>query len=148
MRDGEQVLLSRPHRRLLAYLALHPGPHERDALAARFWPDAPTARANLRTAVWTLRRSLGADAVQANRTTVALAPVVRDVDELGAALERGEPAALDTLGAEPLCRVRRRLGGRRARRAPAPVRHAAGRPRRGGGGPGRGRAVVGPAGAP
>ena len=101
MRDGEQVLLSRPHRRLLAYLALHPGPHERDALAARFWPDAPTARANLRTAVWTLRRSLGADAVQATRTTVALAPVVRDVDELGAALERGEPAALDTLGAEP-----------------------------------------------
>lgn len=101
MRDGEQVLLSRPHRRLLAYLALHPGPHERDALAARFWPDAPTARANLRTAVWTLRRSLGADAVQANRTTVALAPVVRDVDELGAALERGEPAALETLGAEP-----------------------------------------------
>ena len=101
MRDGEQVLLSRPHRRLLAYLALHAGPHERDALAARFWPDAPTARANLRTAVWTLRRSLGADAVQATRTTVALAPVVRDVDELGTALERSEPTALDMLGAEP-----------------------------------------------
>ena len=67
VRDGEPVALSRPHRRLLAYLALHPGPHERDALAARFWPDLPTARANLRTAVWTLRRSLGADAVQATR---------------------------------------------------------------------------------
>ena len=28
-------------------------------MAARFWPDAPDARANLRTAVWALRQSLG-----------------------------------------------------------------------------------------
>src|SRR5918994_1579136 len=72
-RDGEPVPLSAPHRRLLAFLALHPGPHDRDVLAARFWPDASAARANLRTAVWALRRSLGADAVLASRTTVALA---------------------------------------------------------------------------
>ena len=52
-RDGEPVPLSGPHRRLLAFLALHPGSHERDALAARIWPDLPTARANLRTA-WQL----------------------------------------------------------------------------------------------
>ena len=71
-RDGEPVPLSGPHRRLLAFLALHPGPHERDALAARIWPDLPTARANLRTAVWVLRRSLGVDAVDATRTSVAL----------------------------------------------------------------------------
>ena len=64
VRDGEPVPLSAPHRRLLAFLALHPGPHERDALAARFWPDAPTPRANLRTAVWALRQALGPDAVR------------------------------------------------------------------------------------
>ena len=79
-----------PHRRLLAFLALHPGPHERDALAARFWPDAPDPRANLRTAVWVFRRSLGDDAVIATRTSVALGPVTRDLDETEA-LERDEP---------------------------------------------------------
>ena len=66
-RDGRPVPLSAPHRRLLAFLALHPGPHwSADALAARFWPDAPDPRANLRTAVWVLRRSLGDDALVAS----------------------------------------------------------------------------------
>ncbi|MCX6465552.1 MAG: hypothetical protein NTW05_18440, partial [Pseudonocardiales bacterium] len=90
VRDGRPVPLSRPHRRLLAYLALHPGPHDRDVLAARFWPDSPDARANLRTAVWALRRALGDDALVARRDTVALAPVARDVDDLEA-LERAGP---------------------------------------------------------
>lgn len=36
VRDGQPVPLSWPHRRLLAFLALHPGSHERHALAARF----------------------------------------------------------------------------------------------------------------
>ena len=89
-RDGRTVPLSAPHRRLLAFLALHPGPHERDALAARFWPDVPDPRANLRTAVWVLRRSLGDDAVIATRTSIALGPVTRDLDETEA-LERDEP---------------------------------------------------------
>ena len=89
-RDGRPVPLSAPHRRLLAFLALHPGPHERDALAARFWPDAPDPRANLRTAVWVLRRSLGDDALVATRTSVALGPVTRDLDEIDAL----EPAEL------------------------------------------------------
>jgi len=46
---------------LLAWLALHPGAHARADLAARFWPDVldSSARASLRTAVWTLRRALG-----------------------------------------------------------------------------------------
>jgi DNA-binding SARP family transcriptional activator/tetratricopeptide (TPR) repeat protein len=46
---------------LLAWLALHPGPHARGELAARFWPDVldSSARASLRTAVWALRRDLG-----------------------------------------------------------------------------------------
>ena len=89
-RDGRPVPLSAPHRRLLAFLALHPGPHQRDALAARFWPDVPDPRANLRTAVWVLRRSLGDDAVIATRTSVALGPVTRDLDDTET-LERDEP---------------------------------------------------------
>ncbi len=68
--------LSGPHR-LIAFLALHPGAHERDALAARFWPDLPTARANLRTAVWALRRALGADVVHATRTPTTRAALAR-----------------------------------------------------------------------
>jgi DNA-binding SARP family transcriptional activator len=46
---------------LLGWLALHPGPHARGDLAARFWPDVldSSARASLRSAVWTLRRDLG-----------------------------------------------------------------------------------------
>jgi len=80
-RDGVAVPLSPPHRRLLAFLALHPGPQNRDALAARFWPDAATGRANLRTAVWALRRSLGPDAVITTRDSVAMGPAVRDIDD-------------------------------------------------------------------
>jgi DNA-binding SARP family transcriptional activator len=46
---------------LLAWLALHPGLHPRGEMAARFWPDVldRSARASLRSAVWTLRRALG-----------------------------------------------------------------------------------------
>ena len=46
---------------LLAYLALAPGPQPRGELAARFWPDVldSSARASLRSAVWSLRRTLG-----------------------------------------------------------------------------------------
>jgi DNA-binding SARP family transcriptional activator/tetratricopeptide (TPR) repeat protein len=98
VRDGRPVPLSWPLRRLLAFLALQPGPHERDALAVRFWPDAPDARANLRTAVWALRRALGVSALVATRTTVALAPVARDLDDVEAQersgrIPAGEPCA-------------------------------------------------------
>ena len=46
---------------LLAYLALAPGSQPRGELAARFWPDVldSSARASLRSAVWSLRRALG-----------------------------------------------------------------------------------------
>src|ERR1039458_389446 len=62
-REGSKLAL--PHgnrlRALLAWLALYPGPHPRARLAARFWPDVPDscARASLRSAVWTLRGTLG-----------------------------------------------------------------------------------------
>src|SRR5689334_2659173 len=81
-RDGAPVVMSPPHRRLLAFLALHPGPHDRDALASRFWPDTAGGRANLRTALWALRQALGPDALVATRDSVALVPVARDIDDI------------------------------------------------------------------
>lgn len=65
---------SRPARELLAWLALHPGMHQRLALASRFWPDVleSSARASLRTALHELRRDLG-DVVVADREAVGLA---------------------------------------------------------------------------
>ena len=58
-REGSKLTL--PHgnrlRALLAWLASYPGPHPRARLAGRFWPEVPdsSARASLRSAVWTLR---------------------------------------------------------------------------------------------
>ena len=61
---------------LLAWLALHPGEHDRGPLAALLWPElAPSsARAGLRSAVWALRRALGPHEAQVldGRTTVGL----------------------------------------------------------------------------
>lgn len=63
-------------RALLAWLALHPGEHDRGPLAALLWPElAQTgARAALRSAVWSLRRALGPHEAQVldGRTTVGL----------------------------------------------------------------------------
>jgi len=70
-------------RALLAYLALEPGEHPREALALLLWPNlqAEQARANLRRCVFDLRRSLGpaggewigggARALQLNSTALA-----------------------------------------------------------------------------
>jgi DNA-binding SARP family transcriptional activator len=63
---------------LLGWLALHPGPHPRGDVAARFWPDVldASARASLRSAVWALRRPLeaagAADRLRATRDHVGL----------------------------------------------------------------------------
>ena len=68
---------SRRARSVLGWLALHPGTHARSKLAAVFWPDVPesSARASLRSALWSLRRSLGpaAEALAASSETVGLA---------------------------------------------------------------------------
>jgi DNA-binding SARP family transcriptional activator len=58
------TILSPPSQRpwaLFAYLALSPRPLARADLAARFWPDVldASARASLRSALWTLRRAVG-----------------------------------------------------------------------------------------
>jgi DNA-binding SARP family transcriptional activator/tetratricopeptide (TPR) repeat protein len=61
--DGT-VIDSPPSQRpwaVFAYLALAPRPVPRAELASRFWPDVldQSARASLRSALWTLRRPLG-----------------------------------------------------------------------------------------
>ncbi|HEX2038850.1 MAG TPA: AAA family ATPase [Acidimicrobiales bacterium] len=60
--DGEPVALP-PGRatEVLAWLAAHPGMHPRSRVAPVFWPDVTdaTARASLRTALWSLRKALG-----------------------------------------------------------------------------------------
>ncbi len=81
---------------LLAWLALNPGPHPRVVLAARFWPDVldTSARASLRTAIWSLRQALGPDSgrcLTSSRDHVGLAPgeLWTDVAEFGRLLDAG-----------------------------------------------------------
>ena len=68
---------ARRARSLLAWLVLHPGPHSRSRLAARFWPEVldSSARASLRVALSELRAALGstADCFIADRNQVGLA---------------------------------------------------------------------------
>ena len=62
---------------LLAWLALNPGVHPRATVASCFWPDVldASARASLRSALWSLRRQLGEranGAVVSTRDSVGL----------------------------------------------------------------------------
>ncbi len=102
-RDGEQVTLPPPAGRLLALLALRPGPHDREAAAGLLWPGSarPAARANLRTAVWALRKAVGDDPLIASRTAVGLRPDAVMVDLADC---RGRAAAGDVAAAAALCR--------------------------------------------
>ncbi|MBW3608091.1 MAG: hypothetical protein KY463_07005, partial [Actinobacteria bacterium] len=67
---------------LLAWLALHPGKNDRGPLAALLWPDMrpSSARAELRSAVWALRRALAsasarsASGLSAGRPRVSAGP--------------------------------------------------------------------------
>ena len=99
---------------MLAWLALHPGPHSRSEVAGTFWPDVleESARASLRTALSAVRRSLGgaADAhLLATREAVELQDAWVDAlafAELAAdgrleeALELGEGELLPSLDDE------------------------------------------------
>ena len=75
-RQPVQPPASRRAWSLLAYLALHPGPHRRADVAARFWPDVldASARQSLRNALWALRTSLGpaASLIGSSRDELAL----------------------------------------------------------------------------
>jgi DNA-binding SARP family transcriptional activator/tetratricopeptide (TPR) repeat protein len=75
--DGDPLVMPAADRAraLIGWLALHPGRHQRAVVAARLWPDVPqdSARASLRTAVWSVRQSWGplADEVlEASRTSL------------------------------------------------------------------------------
>ena len=61
---------------LLAYLAIEPGPHSRDALAALLWPgyDQTSARSNLRRTISLLNADLGQGWLDVERESVALPP--------------------------------------------------------------------------
>jgi DNA-binding SARP family transcriptional activator len=93
--DGRDVVLtgSWRARSLLAWLALHPGPHPRGELAARFWPDVldSSARASLRNALWALRRELGpaSAALLATRERVGLDGAWTDVGEFQRLADEG-----------------------------------------------------------
>ncbi len=99
--DG--VALAAPASRrawvLLAWLALHPGMNARTRVAAAFWPDVPetSARASLRSAIWSLRRALGpgGDAyLSVTRDLIGLdgAGVGVDVVDFDTAVAAGDPA--------------------------------------------------------
>src|SRR5205814_10215624 len=82
-------------RALLAWLALNPGMHARTQLAARFWPDVldSSARASLRSAIWSLRRALGeagAAHLVATRDRVGLDDVEVDVHAVDALVRDGK----------------------------------------------------------
>jgi DNA-binding SARP family transcriptional activator len=79
------------------YLALEPGAHRRDAVAALLWGDYPEAdaRTSLRQALRRLREGLG-EAIVATRTTIELAvPVECDVVAFRSAVRRDPAAAAE-----------------------------------------------------
>ena len=92
-------------RALLAWLALHPGEHDRGPLAALLWPGlAPSgARTALRSAVWALRRALGPHEgeVLDGRTTIGLR-CATDLQAFDAFVAAGDAAAALALCRGPL----------------------------------------------
>src|SRR3954447_9717221 len=94
-------------RALLAWLALHPGMHSRAELAARFWPDVldSSARASLRSAMWSLRRALGDGGERhlvATRDRVGLEDVAVDMREFGDLVQQGRLREAVELAGGPL----------------------------------------------
>jgi DNA-binding SARP family transcriptional activator len=107
-RAGERAVPAPTHPQglaLLAWLALHPGEHDRGPLAALLWPDlAPSAaRTELRRAAWALRRALAPhdSAVLDGRTTLGLR-CTTDLEQFDAHVAAGETAAALALCRGPL----------------------------------------------
>lgn len=90
---------------LLAWLALHPGEHDRGPLAALLWPGlAPSAaRTALRRAAWALRRALAPydTALLDGRTTIGLR-CATDLQRFDAYVAAGDAAAALALCRGPL----------------------------------------------
>src|SRR5215218_8370065 len=82
-RDGAPIEVdTRKAIALLAYLALHPERHGRDAVAGLLWPDYDTehARGALRRTLSTLNKAVGPGWLAADRTTVGFARAVSWLD--------------------------------------------------------------------
>lgn len=85
---------------LLAYLAVHPGPHGRESLAEMLWPDSEprAARNRSRVALSALRQNLNDEKLLlADRINVALNGAIcqTDVGDFNAALERARTCQTD-----------------------------------------------------
>lgn len=81
---GVSITLPPSVERVVAYVALHPGPATRPNVAGNLWMDVPEHRAmaNLRSALWRLRRP-GLTIVAARGDYLSLAPEIRvDTHEL------------------------------------------------------------------
>jgi predicted ATPase/DNA-binding SARP family transcriptional activator len=76
-RDAQTIRFpARKVESLFAFLVLHPQSHSREKLSALLWGDSTDdqARHSLRTALATIRKALGDDALIADRETVQLNP--------------------------------------------------------------------------
>ena len=131
--DGAAVSLP-PGRatELLAWLAAHPGMHPRSQVAPVFWPDVPdaTARASLRTALWSLRKVLGDGVLTLDRNAVGFAPEsmwvdLRDsVEALGVVLPGIEAEWADEVRADWQRATAARLSGEAAGDGPGALEAA------------------------
>lgn len=108
---GAVVTLPLSAQRLIAFLALHERALQRLFVAGSLWLDSTDERANanLRTALWRLRR-LDGRVITATATQVALAPGVRmDVREAQACAQRALCSDTDDRDLADLCRSRELL---------------------------------------
>jgi DNA-binding SARP family transcriptional activator len=78
--DGTRVVVPEGSKRLLAFVAMRPGPVDRQYAAGTLWPGGDDERAagNLRSALWRLRVA-GIDVIDADRVTLQVRPGT-DVD--------------------------------------------------------------------
>lgn len=101
MRVGEQIVaLPSNVERVLALLAVRARPQHRLTIASTLWADSPQSRAaaNLRTALWKSRQSVG-ECIELRGTLLALAPSVQ-VDLIDV-IDRTRRLLNDSLGLQP-----------------------------------------------
>ena len=112
---GSRITLPASAQRLLAFLAVHEGPHLRSYVAGMLWPDKSETRshANLRSMVWRLRQP-GIEVVDASEREIGLADGVvvdaRQLVVLAQALFNGTDPTL-TYAARDLLAARELLPG-------------------------------------
>ena len=92
--DGSSVELAARDAALLAWLALE-GPTPRSRLAALLWPDsdADAARNALRQRLFTLRKSLGFEAVVGSATLALAEGIAHDLEDADSVLGEAAPVA-------------------------------------------------------